>query len=413
MPRRQAIIKQEEFDSIANFVQHQRPRSLTKEERLDILRLHAYFRFQGTPDVAGCIANMLGRSEKVVKQVWHEYQTQKTDCPAPPPSNKITHKSRLPMTNAVVALVQAFVRERRRTRTRTVAKDVLALLVEKKHLDVDSNSPSSFASALFAVRRFLARIGLKNDKISIARDTYVHSMVKTIFADDPPCVVYLDESYIHHHYARHGESLYSLYDPNDEQELQVKSKHKGQRYCFIGAILDDGGKGRRKQPKDYHGMFNGTYFVDWFGTLLDELEKLGKSNVHIVMDNAKYHKSLPQDTPKYSWPKIRLQQACEKYGLGYDYFDVKPVLWKKLTEYIARNIEPIVVTMARSRGHTVVFTPPHHSDLQPIELVWGIVKGQVGRQYTTTTTFRDVLLRLTAAFNGLKPKTIYGVFASP
>ena len=46
--------------------------------------------------------------------------------------------------------------------------------------------------------------------------------------------VYLDESYIHQHYKKNTDSLY---DPNDEQDLQVgKEKNKGHRYCFLCAI---------------------------------------------------------------------------------------------------------------------------------------------------------------------------------
>ena len=47
-------------------------------------------------------------------------------------------------------------------------------------------------------------------------------------------VVYMDESYIKN-YCRHSDSLY---DPNDEQDLTTVAHHKGQRYCFIAAIID-------------------------------------------------------------------------------------------------------------------------------------------------------------------------------
>lgn len=46
-------------------------------------------------------------------------------------------------------------------------------------------------------------------------------------------IVYIDESYVHHHYFRHNDPLY---DPNDEKDLAVKAQHKGPRYCFIAAI---------------------------------------------------------------------------------------------------------------------------------------------------------------------------------
>jgi hypothetical protein len=64
--------------------------------------------------------------------------------------------------------------------------------------------------------------------------------------------------------------------------------------------------------------------------------------------------------------------------------------------------------MAEAAGHTIQFTPPHYSDLQPIETIWAIVKGEVGRQYTTDTKFADVRLRLDAAFANLTSSKIMG-----
>ena len=63
---------------------------------------------------------------------------------------------------------------------------------------------------------------------------------------------------------------------------------------------------------------------------------------------------------------------------------------------------------AEEEGHEVLFSSPHHSDLQPIELVWANVKGAVGRQYTTETAFKDVLCRLKVAFNELKAESVRG-----
>jgi hypothetical protein len=64
--------------------------------------------------------------------------------------------------------------------------------------------------------------------------------------------------------------------------------------------------------------------------------------------------------------------------------------------------------MALEHGHEVIYSPPHHSDLQPIELVWAIVKGEVGRQYMTNTTFAQVLECLHSSFANLQSKTVQG-----
>lgn len=154
-------------------------------------------------------------------------------------------------------------------------------------------------------------------------------------------------------------------------------------------------------------MFDGDYFVTWMGALLDELKAKAITNAVIVMDNAKYHKCLPKETPRYSHSKTSLQQACTHYGISFDPRDTKPTLWTKLLPII-NAVEPVVCQMARAEGHEIVFTPPYHSDLQPIERVWAVVKGNVGRQYNDSTTFADVLRRLNDAFASLTSETVQG-----
>ncbi|OAF64774.1 hypothetical protein A3Q56_07501 [Intoshia linei] len=46
--------------------------------------------------------------------------------------------------------------------------------------------------------------------------------------------VYLDESFIHHNYARHEDSLYDLMD---DDYIEPLTKYKGQRYCMIADIV--------------------------------------------------------------------------------------------------------------------------------------------------------------------------------
>ncbi|RHY24645.1 hypothetical protein DYB32_008758 [Aphanomyces invadans] len=222
--------------------------------------------------------------------------------------------------------------------------------------------------------------------------------------------VNLDESYIHHHYARHHDSLY---DPSDDAPL--KEKHKGRRLCFIAGIMSgdeadvkligldifEGSKRVKDDPKDYHGMFDHTYFVKWFKVAVDEVEFHGKKGVVFVMDNAKYHRGLPADTPPGTWRKADLLATCQRYGVDVESHDLKKTIWARLKPVLSARVEPMVVTMARDRGHDVLFTPPHHSDLQPIEMVWAKVKGDVGVQYTVDTTFADVRARHDDAFKQL------------
>ncbi|ETW10132.1 hypothetical protein H310_00504 [Aphanomyces invadans] len=111
------------------------------------------------------------------------------------------------------------------------------------------------------------------------------------------------------------------------------------------------------------------------------------------MDNAKYHKCLPHDTPRYGWSKARLQNACRTYGISFNSNDPKCTLWTYPSKHIDDNVVPVVVAM---------------QVLEDTPLLWAITKGDVGRQYCEATSFRDVLDRLNKAFLDVAPSTIHG-----
>ena len=90
-----------------------------------------------------------------------------------------------------------------------------------------------------------------------------------------------DEFYVHDHYHCCDKSLW---DPNDDQELQVWSNNKGKQYCFIAAIQGPSPTGYAKgknlaglvpnsfcffcpnqneQTGKYHKVFNGKTFSSW------------------------------------------------------------------------------------------------------------------------------------------------------
>ena len=50
----------------------------------------------------------------------------------------------------------------------------------------------------------------------------------------------------------------------------------------------------------------------------------------------------------------------------------------------------------------MVFTPPHFSDLQRIEILWARIKSEVGRQYLKNTSIEDVRSRLYEQFGSLE-----------
>ena len=78
--------------------------------------------------------------------------------------------------------------------------------------------------------------------------------------------------------------------------------------------------------------------------------------------------------------KQRMIEYCAEHNIPIDPADSESAIWDRLRKYVEENIKPVGVTMAEALGHTAVWYPPHHSDLQPIELVWANIKGTVGQQ---------------------------------
>ncbi|OQR83178.1 hypothetical protein ACHHYP_15010 [Achlya hypogyna] len=70
-------------------------------------------------------------------------------------------------------------------------------------------------------------------------------------------------------------------------------------------------------------MFNHDNYVNWFQCLLDQIDDMGKTGVIIALDNASYHKGLPDDTFKGTWSKARLVEACELFGIAASISDYK------------------------------------------------------------------------------------------
>jgi transposase len=70
------------------------------------------------------------------------------------------------------------------------------------------------------------------------------------------------------------------------------------------------------------------------------------------------------------------------------------LLWAKVKEYVEKYEVSAVIELAKKGNHTILFTPPYHSNLQPIELVWALVKGNVARLYSNGRTMDQLEAQL-------------------
>ncbi|KAF0693209.1 Aste57867_15803 [Aphanomyces stellatus] len=148
------------LDDVVTFVKAQRPRALTKEERLDILMMHARLRQAGEKDICNKIAKLLGRQKNLIQAIWTEYLETRGVRVQTAMGNRTNHRTRFPRTDAVVSLVHDVVRQRGAMGLSTDASDILAYLEQHGAITVDHTSAKAEKASLRSVDRFLASIGL-------------------------------------------------------------------------------------------------------------------------------------------------------------------------------------------------------------------------------------------------------------
>ena len=161
--------------------------------------------------------------------------------------------------------------------------------------------------------------------------------------------------------------------------------------------------------KDYDQAPNGKNFKQWFQDNL--LNNLHQPSL-IMLDNASYHRVKPDSTPAVKGMKKRaLINLLEKLQLPYPQpcsgksTVLKADIAAAVQAHIDATVRPEIEVLAEAHGHRVLWTPPHYSDLNPIELVWALVKGRVARQRSKGTTTEQVRQRLHAEFARLGSST--------
>ena len=222
-------------------------------------------------------------------------------------------------------MVRDHVRDQRKERKRVMARQLVNLLVDMEIIGISKDVLGKYNRRVFnssyrAMRRCLGKEkykrGLRTGNLVPSPTVLLkkHQFLRRFWNNieqkkyERLREVYIDESYINHHYNLNDDSLW---DPNDYQDLKIgKAPAKGRRYCFAAAIQGPNWRGdtdRNRDDKDglvdgslwlfcpqkdgdhkgdYHKVFNGENFTNWFSnTLLTHLS----SPSLIMLDNAKYH----------------------------------------------------------------------------------------------------------------------------
>ena len=128
----------------------------------------------------------------------------------------------------------------------------------------------------------------------------------------------------------------------------------------------------------------------------------------IHMDGAKYHKSRVNPSPASNARKSVLQEWLRNQNITFDEHATK----SELADIIKRNkgcVQFKCVEIAKTYGHEVLYTPPYHCELQPMEGIWAVVKNELGtRGHDNIADLHTDILNM--FHQKVKRKTILGLW---
>ncbi|KAL6446087.1 hypothetical protein ACFW04_001027 [Cataglyphis niger] len=125
-----------------------------------------------------------------------------------------------------------------------------------------------------------------------------------------------------------------------------------------------------KHTRDYHDEMNSDTFHEWFKNILPLLD----DNAVIVMDNAPYHSMKLEKLPNISWEKTEIIKWLEDKGKEISEAMVKAELLQIVALQKNRFDKYVIDEIAKQDNKTVLRLPPYHCELNPIHMVWSMVK---------------------------------------
>lgn len=214
--------------------------------------------------------------------------------------------------------------------------------------------------------------------------------------------VYLDESFIYQNcFINKG-----WYNPSDGREI-YKLSGLGKRIAIAGAITQTSWLGIRPQNlktclsksidsihsykgikywevKDCDDPNQGNINAPVFNKYFQEnvLANLAEPSI-IILDNAKYHKAFPEGhyAPKQSDKKEVLRRFLEDHGENVEESELKPDLLQRAKKlYVELNPLNEIQNRAEEAGHRVLYLPPYHPELNPVEYGWADLKRYASEQ---------------------------------
>lgn len=222
------------------------------------------------------------------------------------------------------------------------------------------------------------QILMESSRIISLRNEYIRNIME--YRKMKRNIVYLDETWYDTH-----DTVKKGWKNNNKKCSVALPSNKGKRIIILHCGGENGwindallisAKKIKDASLDYHDDMDSCLFESWFEKTL--LPKLPKNSV-IVMDNASYHSRLIKQRPNTSWNKSQIQQFLYEEDLYFEETYTKKQLLE-VTQIKQFQKEYVVDDCALNNGHTVLRLPPYFCILNPIELIWAQLKGNIRRK---------------------------------
>ena len=132
--------------------------------------------------------------------------------------------------------------------------------------------------------------------------------------------------------------------------------------------------------EDYHDSMNGDSYEQYFANSLCTNVPRGSL---IVIDNAPYHSRNDETYPVSKWKKQQYIDWLKSKDIAVPKKILRAELWTMCKRERDRYPAKIVESIAKNAGHETLRLPPHHCELNPIEMVWGVLKNYVATENQT------------------------------
>lgn len=282
-------------------------------------------------------------------------------------------------------------------------------------VNADENLPNFKRSTFYALLKkelnFTHTIQYRNliekDDIIIWRRNYLRAIKR--YREEGRQIYYLNETWIISNDVTNRDWMDKTVESNNEDAFflgltteSVKSSKKGEQ--LIAALHIGSAAGfvpggllyfeSKKYIGDQHNKMDGNMFLKWFKNILPSLD----DNAVIVMDNASCRSMKLEQLPNATWKKPEIIKWLEDKGKEVSEDMVKAELLQIVALQKDRFDKYIIDEVAKQDNKTILRLPPYHCELNPIEMVWSMVKEYI-KSNNTTFKIKDVKLLLEQGVN--------------